>query len=168
MSEYEPFCIYGFHVVCPATWKIELNPKSDRIEGDVVFKSPDKDRIFVSWGPLEKAKKKYSSPEEHANDTIRRIKKKGGVKEVELIRRKVIRVNSHETIFSHVKVVFSIPSLFPFGKAKTYEREVRCMHLYCESSGRYSILFGEITPDKTIQHGDIFESMIKSFICHKV
>lgn len=167
MSEYEPFCTYGFCTVCPATWKIELNPKSDRKEGDVAFKSPEKVNIFVSWGPLEKAKKRYASIEEHADDSLKRIKKNPGVKAVELIERKELRISAHKALFSHVKVILTRPSFIPFSKEKMYEREVRCLHLYCDSLERYYVLYGEIMPDKTAEHGEIFRNMVKSFSCHK-
>jgi len=167
MLEYESFCVYGFCTVYPVTWKVELNPKSERSEGDVAFKSPERVNIFVSWGPLEKAKKRYSSLEEHAKDSLKRIKKNSGVKEVELIQRKVIRVNSHKAIFSHVKIIIPRPSFLPFKKEKTDEREVRCMHLHCKPSERYFVIFGEITPDKSLEHGEVFKNIMKSFICHK-
>jgi len=167
MSQYEPFCTYGFCTVYPITCKIEFNPKSDRNEGDVVFKSPEKVNIFLSWGPLVKAKKRYSSLEKHANDSIQRIKKNQWVKEIELVQRKIIEVSAHEAIFSHVKVILSRPNLLPFTKAKTYETEVRCLHLYCNPSRRYFVLYGEIAPEKTTEHSETFEKMIHSFTCHK-
>lgn len=119
MSEYEPFCLYGFRTVYPVTWKIELDPKLERSEGNVTFKSPEKANIVVSWGPLEKAKKKYSSLEQHARDSINRVKKDPKVKKVELVQTKDIKVNSHKAIFSHTRIIFSMPKLLPFGKAKT-------------------------------------------------
>jgi len=167
MSEYESFCIYGFCTVCPVTWKVELNSKSDRSEGDVAFKSPEKVNIFLGWGPLKKAEKRYSSLEEHVKDSLNRIKKNQGVKDIELVQSKVVQIGSHKAIFSHAKVILSKLTLLPFTKAKTYEREVRSMHLYCKSSGRYFALFGEVTSDKTLEHGEVFENMIKSFTCHK-
>jgi hypothetical protein len=167
MSEYEPFSIYGFCTVYPVAWKIELNPESDRSQGNVAFKSPEKENIFLIWGSLEKAKKAYSSLEEHAEDPLKRLKNNPRVKEVDLVQRKLIQVNSHEAIFSHVKVILSSPSLLPFRKAKKYEREVRCMHVYCEPSGRYFLVYGEISSDKSLEQYKVLENMINSFICHK-
>jgi len=167
MLEYEPFCIYGFRTVCPVPWEIELKPKSDRSEGGVTFKSPERVNVFVGWGLLKRVKKKYSSLEEHAKDSLKRIEKSPGVKEVEIVQRKAIRVNSHEAIFFHVKVIFSSPHILPFTKGKTYEEEVRSMYLHCKPSRRYFVIYGKITPDKSVEHGDVFENMIKSFICHK-
>lgn len=167
MLEYEFFCIYGFCTVYPITWKIGLDPKSKRSEGSVTFKSPEKANIVVSWGPLEKAKKKYSSLEEHARDSVSRIKKESKVKKVELVQTEGIQVNSHKAVFSLIRIFFSTHKLSPFGKAKTYEREVRSLHFYCTSSRRYFVVYGVTTSDKSLQQGHIFENIIKSFVCHK-
>jgi len=166
MSEYEFFHIYGFRTVYPVDWKVELDPKSERSEGNVTFKSPEKAHIVVSWGPLEKGKEKYSSLEEHAIDSINRIKKDRKVKEVELVQTRNVQVNSHEAILSHIRMVFSTRRLLPFGKGKTHEREVRSLHLYCKPSGRYFVIYGVTTTDKSLRQGRIFESIIEFLSCH--
>jgi predicted DNA-binding transcriptional regulator YafY len=167
MSEYEFFRIYGFRTVYPVDWKVELDPKSERSEGNVTFKSPEKIHIVVSWGSLEKTKKKYSSLEEHARDSVNRIKKDRKIEKVELIQTKSVKVNSHKAIFSHIRIAFSVRKLLPFGKGKTHEREVRSLHLYCRPSGRYFVVYGVTTTDKSLQQCRIFEKIIKSFVCHK-
>ncbi|MCK4482292.1 hypothetical protein KAU55_03635, partial [Candidatus Bathyarchaeota archaeon] len=96
MVEYECFCIYGFRTVYPITWKVGLDPKSERSEGNVTIKSPEKANIVVSWGLLEKAKKRYSSLEKHARDSIDKIKKESKIKKVELVQTKHIQINSHK------------------------------------------------------------------------
>jgi len=167
MSEYEFFHIYGFRTVYPVGWKIELDPKSERSEGNVTFKSPEKARIAVSWGSLEKAKEKYSSLEEHARDSVNRIKKDRKVKRVELVQTKKVKVNSHKAVFSHIRIVFSVRRLLPFGKGKTHEREVRSLHLYCRPSGRYFVVYGVTASSESVQQGRVFENIIESFVCHK-
>jgi len=167
MLEFDFFCIYGFRTVYPVGWKIELDPKSERSDGNVTFKSPEKARIVVSWGPLEKAKEKYSSLEEHVRDSVNRIQKDRKVKKVELVQTKNVQVNSHKAILSHIRMVFSTRRLLPFGKGKTHEREVRSLHLYCKPSGRYFVVYGVTASDKSVQQGRIFENIIESFMCHK-
>jgi len=167
MSEYEFFRIYGFRTVYPVDWKVELDPKSERSEGDVTFKSPEKTHIVVSWGSLEKAKEKHSSLEEHARDSVNRIKKDRKIEKVELIQTKNVKVNSHKAIFSHIRIVFSVRKLLPFGKGKTHEREVRSLHFYCKPSMRYFVVYGVTASDKSVQQGRIFENIIESFGCHK-
>ena len=167
MLEFDFFCIYGFRTVYPVGWKIELDPKSERSDGNVTFKSPEKVNIAVSWGPLEKAKEKYSSLKEHVKDSIDRIQKDRKIKKVELVQTKKVKVNSHEAILSHIRMVFSTRRLLPFGKGKTHEREVRSLHLYCKPSGRYFVVYGVTASDKSVQQGRIFENIIESFMCHK-
>jgi hypothetical protein len=48
----EVFAVYGFGLRIPNDWRVEFNPKGDRIKGDVAFHTPKKNRIFISWGPL--------------------------------------------------------------------------------------------------------------------
>jgi len=167
MLEFDFFCIYGFRTVYPVGWKIELDPKSERSDGNVTFKSPEKVNIAVSWGPLEKAKEKYSSLKEHVRDSIDRIQKDRKVKKVELIQTKNVQVNSHKAIFSHTRIIFSTRRLLPFGRAKRHEREVRSLHLYCKPSGRYFVVYGVTTTDKSVRQGRIFENIMESFVCHK-
>jgi len=167
MSEYESFCIHGFRTVYPITWKIELDPKSERSEGNVTFKSPEKANIVVSWGPLEKAKERYPSLEKHAKDAINRIEKDRKVKKVELVQTKDVQVNSHKAILSHIRIIFSMPKMLPFRKAKTHEQDVHSLHLYCKPSRRYFVVYGVTTSDKSLQQSRIFEKIIESFVCHK-
>jgi len=167
MSEYDFFCIYGFRTVCPVGWKIELDPKSKRSEGNVTFKSPEKVNIVASWGPLEEANERYSSLEEHVRESISRIKEDRKVKKVELVQSKDVQVNSHKAIFSHIRMGFSTRRLLPLGKAKTHEREVRSLHFYCKPSRRYFVVYGITTTDKSLRQVSIFENIIESFVCHK-
>lgn len=167
MVEYEYFCIYGFRIVYPITWKVELDPKSERSEGNVTFKSPEKVNIVVSWGPIEKAKKRYSSVKEHAKDSIDRIKGESKIKKAELVQIKEVQVNSHKAIFSHIRIIFSMPKLLPFRKAKTYKQKVHSLHFYCKPSKRYFVVYGVTTSENSLQQGRIFENIIQSFVCHK-
>lgn len=167
MLEYESFCIYGLCIVYPAGWIIELDPKSEQSEGNVTFKSPEKANIVLGWGTLEKAKEKYSTLEEHVRDSIDRIRNDRKVKKVESFQNKNVQVNSHKAIFSHIRIIFSTRRLLPFGKAKTHEREVRSLHLYCKPSGRYFVVYGVTTSNKSLRQDRIFENIIESFVCHK-
>jgi len=167
MSEYEFFRIYGFRTVYPDGWKVELDPKSEWSEGSVTFTSSEKARIVVSWGRLEKAKEKYSSLEEYARDSMNRIEKDRKVKKVELVQTKKVKVNSHQAVFSHIRIFFSTRKLLPFGKGKTHEREVRSLHFHCKPSMRYFVVYGVTESDKSVQQGRVFENIIESFMCHK-
>jgi hypothetical protein len=111
MPDFESFCVYGFHTVYPNTWRVEFDPKSNRSKGDVVFKSPEKDNIFLSWGPLEKAENRFSDPEGHLKYSIDRIKKNTRVGGVEVARKNDLEIHSHKALVSLLKVTFSMPSI---------------------------------------------------------
>lgn len=166
MPEFESFSAYRFHTVYPSTWKIEFDPKSDRSRGDLAFKSPDRNSIFLSWGSLEKAKKRFSSLEEHVKDSVDRVKKSPGAKRVEIVQTKEMIIESHRALYTLIKVTFSTPSIVPFVKGKDGSQEVRSMHLHCEVSERYYVLYGKIALDKSQEHQEIFDSMMDSFKCH--
>jgi hypothetical protein len=166
VPEFESFCVYGFHTVYPNTWKVEFDPKSDRLKGDVVFKSPERDNIFLSWGSLEKAKKRFSNPEGHLKYSIDRIKKNTRVSGVDIAKKRDFEVSSHKALVSLLKVTFSSPSIVPFKKVQGEVQEIRAMHLHCEDTGRYYVIFGQVTMDKSKEHEEIFSKMIESFGCH--
>ncbi len=166
MPEFESFCVYGMQTVYPNTWRVEFDPKSDRAKGDVVFKSPERNNIFLSWGPLEKAQKRFSNQEGHLKYSIDRIKKNTRISGVETAQTRDFPVQSHKALVSLLKVTFSTPSIVPFKKGKGEVQEVRTMHLHCEDSGRYYVIFGQITLDKSQEHEEIFNKMIESFTCH--
>ena len=167
MPDFETFCVYGFGTVYPNTWRVEFDPKSNRAKGDVVFKSPEKDNIFLSWGPLEKAQNRFSDTEGHLKYSIDRIKKNTRVGGVEIARKNDLDVQSHKALVSLLKVTFSMPSIIPFRKSKGEVQEVRTMHLHCENAGRYYVIFGQITTDKSQMHEEIFNKMVNSFKCHE-
>jgi hypothetical protein len=167
MPDFETFCVYGFGTVYPNTWRVEFDPKSNRSKGDVVFKSPEKDNIFLSWGPLEKAQNRFSDTEGHLKYSIDRIKKNTRVGGVEIARKNDLDVQSHKALVSLLKVTFSMPGIIPFRKSKGEVQEVRTMHLHCEDTGRYYVIFGQITTDKSQMHEEIFNKMVNSFKCHE-
>lgn len=165
MSEYELFSIYQFHTLYPSGWKIELDPKSDSNKGNVAFKSPENINILVSWGTLDEAKKKYSSPEKFAMDALNRIKESREVKEIELIQTKLEEVNSHEANFTHVRMSKRNRG-FQFSKAKRNELEIRSVHFFCVHSKRYFVIYGMVEADKSVQQEEVFENILTSFKCH--
>ena len=166
MQEFETFSVYGFHTVYPNTWKVEFDPKSDRSKGDVAFKSPERDNIFLSWGSLEKAKKRFSDQEGHLKYSIDRIKKNTRVGGVEVAQKRDFQVLSHKALVSFLKVTFSSPSIVPFKKKQGEVQEIRAMHLHCKDTGRYYVIFGQNTLDKSREHEEIFNRMVDSFGCH--
>lgn len=165
--DYDHFSIYGFEVEYPKDWVVELNPKSMKKKGDVAFYVPEKDRIFVSWGMLEEAKKRYESLDKHVDDAIHgNLRRKRAVKSMEVAERKKIETNGHTTIFNHLKArVAQSQSLF---NASETSQEIWSTHHYCEQTARYFVLYGySSSDDDSKEYVDVFEHMQRSFRCHE-
>jgi len=162
--QYDHFSIYGFKVDYPKDWRVELNPKSEKETGEVLFHSPEKDGIFVFWGALEEAKRTYASLDEHVERTIARVKKSRGVKHVEVVERKELEMNGHKAIFAHLKA--TIIRAF-FLRRIMVSQQLWSFHLYCEQTARYFVVHGSTSSDeRSMEHADVFEHVQKSFRCH--
>ncbi len=165
MVGFEHFSVYGFCTAYPKSHTVKLDPKSRREEGNIVFQSTDDGNIIVSWTPLSMAEERYSCLEEHVKDSVDRIRTRPRVKSVELVENRKMHVNSHEAVFSHIRMFFSLRRFWPFGK--TFQEEIRSLHIYCRASGRYFVLYSMATPDQSAIQSRIFENIIESFVCHK-
>ena len=162
--QYDHFSIYGFKIEYPKDWRVELKPKSEKETGEVAFHSPERDRMFVFWGILEEAKKRYASLDEHVERTIKKVKKIRGVNSLEVVERKELEMNGHRAIFALLKATF-IQGFFL--RRREVSQELLSSHLYCEQTARYFILHGSPRSDeKSTEHADVFEHMQKSFRCH--
>jgi hypothetical protein len=144
---------------------VKLDARSRRNEGNVVFESADDGRVVVRWSPLAAAKERYSCLEEHVKDSVDRIRRRPKTKKVELIETRKLRMNSHKAISSHIRMFFSLRRFWPFGK--TFQEEVRSLHIYCKDSGRYFVVYGMTTSDRSAHQNRIFSNIIESFVCHK-
>ena len=132
---FERLAVYGFSMDYPTTCKIELNPKSDRNQGDIAFKSPDGYKIFLSWGEMKKVEK-FRDVDAHADYSLERIKRSREAKILD-VKRERMRANGHPASFNHVKLDLVKRGIF-FNQTKT-SQEVRSLHLRCENTSRYFV-----------------------------
>ena len=116
-------------------------------------------------GPLEEAKKSFLSCNEHANANLNNLKKIQEIKKIEIIETKPVEINSHEGRFNYVRVIGSKPE-FIFSK-KSFQKEIRSLHLHCELSKRFFVIYGA-SSDKNSEYPHMFEKMLKSFRCCNV
>lgn len=159
---YERFSMYGFSVDYPDTWEVELNPKSDRTAGDVVFKTL-RHRIFLTWGTLERVKAKYDSLDKHAEAGLQKVRKGGDVRKLEMLERREIYINGHKSIFNRFKVTLGVS----FFAMRSAYREVSSVHLHCEDTGRFFVLYESVMGSvSSAELGTVFEHMKESFRCH--
>lgn len=159
---YELFSIYGFNIEYPDTWEVELNPKSERTAGDVVFKALHH-RVFLSWGNLNSAKEKYGSLDKHVDAGIQKVKKGGDVRKLETLERRSISINGHEAIFSRYRVTLGVS----FYAMRTAYREVSSVHAHCEQTGKFFVLYESVMGSSALTDSEtIFEHMKMTFRCH--
>jgi hypothetical protein len=162
LDEFERLAVYGFAIDYPANCIVEFNPKSDRNQGDVAFKSSEGYKIYLSWGQLKKVEK-FSGVAAHADYSLDRIKGSGEAKVAD-VRRESTRVNGHEAAFSHVKLELIKRGIF-FNKTRT-PQEVRSLHVHCDDSSRYFVIYGPGRPDQSTNEGEVVAQMIETFTCH--
>lgn len=162
--EFDRFSIYGFKMEYPASWTVTIDQKSKKMRGEVWFISPKKEKIVVSWSPLEEAKKEYTSLDMHVDHALERIRKMRGHKSVETVKRDELEISGHRVIINHLGLRAVERGLL---KSKEVSREARSLQLYCEESGRYFVAYGLLTlNDISTEYADAFEHMKKSFRCH--
>jgi hypothetical protein len=155
--------MYGFTIDYPEDCRVEFNSKSRREAGDVVFRLPEDIRIYLSWGELEKVSKRFGSPEEHANYSLDAMEKGKNVKNFERVSRDSIRLHNHRSAVS--KVRFDEKSLRLFSRSKDLPREAYSLHIHCDKSKRYFVLY-TMAPANELRFEKIMESMRESFKCH--
>ena len=159
---YELFSMYGFSIEYPDTWEVELNRKSERTVGDVVFRTA-RHRIFLSWGPLEQVQEKYGSLGGQAEACIKKVRKGGDVRKLQTVEHSGTSVNGHEAIFNRFRVTLGVS----FYAMRTAYRELSSVHLHCENTGKFFVLYESIMGSDTVTGLEtIFGHMKDTFRCH--
>jgi hypothetical protein len=161
---FESFAVYMFSMDYPEVCRIEFNPKSMKQRGDVVFHFPDREKMFVSWGKLDVAQKKFATLEEQAEKSLKAASKSTQTKTMERIKKDSIEVNSHKAIYNHVRMEETSRGFFP-SKHKML-RDVLSIHLHCEPTSRYFVLYAMPTRNAPEDFGDLFLDMADTFECH--
>lgn len=164
-ENFERFSVYGFSIDYPKVCRIEFNPKSRREAGDVVFHFPDREKLFVTWGALEKVQAKFPTVEQQAEQTLKNISKTGNVRNFERVKQDSIEVGSHRAVFNHVKLDETAGGFLP-GK-RTLKHETYSVHLHCQDSARYFVIYTMLSPNAPPDFGELYTTMVHSFRCHR-
>jgi hypothetical protein len=159
--EMDKLLVYGFSFEFPKTSKLEFNPKFKREDGDVAVKTPEKAVVFVSWGDLEKVKKRAPTIEDHAKFSLDRVSKSVQGK-MTVVEKKEITVNGHDALSNYVRV--EVPRRGLFGKGT--QQEVRSVHVHCDKSGRYFVIYATCTPQNSEEQGRTVEGICETLRCH--
>jgi hypothetical protein len=160
---YERFSMYRFAIDYPNTWRVEFDPKSRRAEGYVIFRSPNNDIVFLTWGMLESIRGKYDSLEAQAEASFARIANGRDVKKLNLIETKTIELNGHRAVYRH----FVMERAVGMRMLKANSKEIWSIHLQCERTDRFFVVY-ESAPDteRSREQDLIFNHMVDSFVCH--
>jgi hypothetical protein len=162
-QSFEQFSVYGFSIEYLKGLRVEFNPKSREGLGDVVFHFPDKVKIFLSWGDLDKAAG-FSTVEEHASHSLNKVKTAGNVRNFERIFQDAILINSHQGTYS--KIRFDEITLGFFSGKSRHPREGHSVHVHCPNSGRYFVVYAVLPKEGSYDYEANFVKMAKSMRCH--
>jgi len=159
----ELFALYGFELKIPQNWRVELDPKATRELGDVAFHTPKKNRIFVSWGPLEKAEKRFKTLEEHREWTLSELKKARGVKALSIASSGETRICGHRALIAQVSASLGGGIMAPPQSV----REMSSAFFYCPDGARYYVIYTQLKfPDEYPNFPEVFDSLVDSMMCH--
>jgi len=163
-EDFEKFSVYGFSIDYPSTCYVELSPKSRREVGDVVFHFPNKDKVYVTWEGLEKARKKFRTVDEQAEHSINQVTKSTSVRRVERLSRDSLTINSHKAVYNRLKLD-EIPAGFLL-RTKSTTHETHSVHLHCENSSRFFVIYSLLSSNPPENFQSIMMSIVNSFRCH--
>jgi hypothetical protein len=154
--------IYGLSFDFPFGAKLEFNPKLTREDGGVAVKPSRDSVVFVTWGPLDKIPKRADEAEDHANFNLGRIEDRTR-RRLTTLEHKVQRTNGHDSVYNAVLLE---PTGGVLGWGKREEETVRSLHIHCETSGRYFVVYCVTNKKKGDQQSLTLETVINSFRCH--
>lgn len=162
--QYELLAMYGFSAKYPDNARLELNPKARREKGDVVFHLVEGFKIFLSWGSLEEARKRYATAAAQASASIERSVKSTRAKLDGTPETKSLKIQGHDAAYTHARM-FVERGGFPFGTRRVTQ-DSHSMHLQCDDSGRYYVVYAFARPETSERVGKIFEPIMLSLRCH--
>ena len=155
--------IYKFSIDYPSVCRAEFNPKNQHDSGDLVFHFPNKEKVFITWGELEKARKKFRTLSDYAESSIKEVRKGATVFERE--EQSSITLNSHEALYNQTSV--SQPPMGLLGvRRKLVKRGTYSVHLYCEQSSRFFVIYALFSDSTDESFRETFMHMANSFTCH--
>lgn len=159
----EKFALYGIELEIPADWRVELNPKGSRKKADIVFQSPQGNRFFVSWGPLDDAQRKFKTLEEHRDYGIQRVKKGPDVKSIDVSDLNELQIDGHRALLSHVNASLQRGMM----SRGVSHRDIWSIHFYCPQTSRYYVVYSMQRDSEEFDDlSTLFRSLANSVKCH--
>jgi hypothetical protein len=163
-GELERFSVYGFSIDYPPVCRFEFNPKARREKGDIVMHFPDREKVYLSWGPLATGMKKFQTAREFAEHSVKSMGKSRNVGKSNKLKETSLRVNSHDAYYQMVRFQETSPALF--GRGRSTDRITCSVHLFCERSSRYFVIYSLLSPNAPEDFDQLFLKMVETFSCH--
>ena len=163
-SGYELLALYGFSAKYPNNARLEFNPKARREKGDLVLHLEEGLKIFLSWGSLQEARKRYATAAAQASDSVKRSVASGRGRLDGTPETRNLKIHGHDTVYTHARLLFERGG-FPFGR-RLLTQDAYALHVHCEDSGRYYVVYAFARPEVSERLEKIFEPIISSLKCH--
>jgi len=163
-QKYELLAMYGFSAKYPNNARLELNPKARREKGDVVFHLEEGRKVFLSWGSLKDARKRYATAAAQASDSIQRSLKSTRAKLDGPTETKSLKIQGHDASYTHARMSIERGG-FPFGSRRVVQ-DSHSLHLQCDDSERYYVVYAFSRPETSEEVGKILEPIMLSLKCH--
>ena len=165
VSNNETFAFYGFELKIPQGWRVEVNPKGTRNRGDVVFHSPQRNKILVSWGLLEEARKRFKTIEEHRDSGIANVGKSRNVNSISITESKESQICGHKALVTRVSAGIG-GGLLTRGQSEIRSDSV---YFYCPENSRYYVVYSLMNSrDEYPDFSELFDGVAQSMVCHRL
>jgi hypothetical protein len=167
--KFSNFSLYDIETRYPSDWEVRLKQGSRKDDGSVIFCPANSPLcVYIGWGELGKAKSKFVSHKEQAEDSLKRMvkEKKHSRMGVEILAKRDFTVNGHDAHENHVRAITGdYHMVLPFF-ASGVEHEVRAVFLHCKNSGRFFVLVADGPPEDSQELNEVFEQVLDSMRCH--
>ena len=162
-QEFERLTLYGFSLIYPKDWVVSIDEKSSREDGLLRIRFGNEATVNIVWGPLEKIKSKLPSPKEHAEYALKRIRREGDVVRAELLSVDRVDTELHEAYIAHSRIAREFGA---FLMRRYTVQEMLSLHVYCEESGRFFVVYGITGQTLFPEYEDTIRKILLSFRCH--
>jgi len=161
----EAFALYGFKLWIPEDWRVEVNPKAARDRGDVVFHSPRRNRIYISWGPLEEGEKRFRTLDEHRDSSIENMKKSREVRSISITESREGHICGHRALTTRVTAFTGRSRVFT--RKQPVPKDMNSVHFYCPERSRYYVVYSLLNSQGEYPNfSDLFDKVVQSVKCH--
>jgi hypothetical protein len=163
-KDFELVALYGFSAKIPNDARLEFNPKARREKGDLAFHLQEGYKIFLSWGKLEDARKRYKTAAEQAADSVKRSLKSSFAKLEGEPHTENLKIQDHDAVYTRARMRLERGG-FPMGSRRVTQ-DALALHLHCEDTGRYYVIYAFTRPEVSEDVQRNFEPIMSSLKCH--